>query len=225
MSGQNMQEIHEKLRKIIAPDRAALMIIDMQNDFVSSKGKMAEFGFYLGSVQETIKPIKSLLQTARALHYPVIHTSMINDVNQNPYSWYAFWGEPAVTLPRSWGAGHIDELKPQKGELTVAKYTYGAFEGTNLNTILRRKGIQTLMLAGTDLNICAGDTLHHAFALGYHVVAVSDCLASFSRIGAAHSEQLHQMGLYIVENHFGTVISSRQLITIMQAPPGVSKSE
>lgn len=225
MSDQNTSSVQEKLRKIIAPDRAALVIIDMQNDFVSAKGKMAEFGFYLGSVQAMIKPIQSLLQTARALHYPVIHTRMINDVNQNPFSWYSFWGEPAVTLPGSWGADHIEELRPQKGELTVAKYTYGAFEGTNLNTILRRKGIQTLMLAGTDLNICAGDTLHQAFALGYHVVAVSDCLASFSRIGAEHSAQLHQMGLYIVENHFGTVISSRQLIIIMQPPTGVSKSE
>jgi nicotinamidase-related amidase len=218
MSDQNTSSVQEKLRKIIAPDRAALVIIDMQNDFVSARGKMAEFGFYLGNVQATIKPIQALLQTARALDYPVIHTSMINDVNQNPFSWYTFWGEPAVTLPGSWGAEHIDELKPQKGELTVTKYTYGAFEGTNLNTILRRNGIQTLMLAGTDLNICAGDTLHHAFALGYHVVAVSDCLASFSKMGAEHSAQLHQMGLYIVENHFGTVISSRQLMAIMSQP-------
>jgi ureidoacrylate peracid hydrolase len=224
MNDQNMNEVQKKLREIIAPERAALIIVDMQNDFVSSEGKMAEFGFHLECVQETIQPIKALLQTTRKLNYPVLHTSMINDFNQNPASWYAFWGEPAVTLSGSWGAGFIDELKPQKGELIITKYTYGAFEGTNLNTILRSKGIQTLMFAGTDLNICAGDTLHQAFALGYHVVAVSDCLASFSRIGIEHSEQLHQMGLYIVENHFGTVINSQQLISIMQLPAGASKS-
>ena len=218
MNDQDMRAVQEKLRKRIAPDRAALIIVDMQNDFVSSEGKMAEFGFYLESVRETIQPIKSLLQTARALGYPVLHTSMINDLNQNPFSWYAFWGEPIVTLPGSWGAEHIGELKPQKGELIITKYTYNAFEGTNLNTILRRKGIQTLIFAGTDLNICAGDTLHHAFALGYHVVAVSDCLASFSRIGADHSAQLHQMGLYIIENHFGIVVNSQQLIAIMALP-------
>lgn len=146
MSDQNMIEVQEKLAKIITPDRAALMIVDMQNDFVSPEGKMAEFGFYLGNVRETINPIKNLLQAARALHYPVLHTSMINDVNQNPVSWFAFWGEPAVTLPGSWGADYIDELKPQKGELIITKYTYGAFEGTNLNTILRRKGIKTLIM-------------------------------------------------------------------------------
>lgn len=216
MNDQNMIEVQEKLHKIITPDRAALIIVDMQNDFVSPEGKMAEFGFYLESVRETIQPIKSLLQTARAQHYPILHTSMINDVNQNPFSWYTFWGEPMVTLPGSWGAKHIDELQPQEGELIITKYTYGAFEGTNLNTILRSKGIQTLLVAGTDLNICAGETIHQAFALGYHVLAVSDCLASFSRIGKGHSEELHKMGLYIIENHFGTVLNSQQLIEIMR---------
>ena len=68
-----------------------------------------------------------------------------------------------VTLPGSWGAEHIDELQPHEGELIITKYTYGAFEGTNLNTILRSKGIQTLLFTGTDLNICAGDTIHQAF--------------------------------------------------------------
>jgi ureidoacrylate peracid hydrolase len=222
MSDQNMGEVQITLRKIIAPDRAALIIVDMQNDFVSPEGKMAEFGFYLERVREIIHPIKSLLQTARALQYPVLHTRMLNDANQNPFSWYAFWGDPVVTLPGSWGADHIEELKPQNGELIITKYTYGAFEGTNLNTILRSKGIQTLIFTGTDLNICAGDTLHQAFALGYHVVAVSDCLASFSRIGTEHSEQLHQMGLYIVENHFGTVANSQRLTLIMQPTPGNS---
>lgn len=225
MSDQDLSVVQKKLRQIIAPDRAALIIIDMQNDFVSPEGKMAKFGSYIESVRETIQPIKALLQTARALQYLVLHTSMINDVHQNPLSWYAFWGEPTVTLPGSWGAEHIDELKPQNGELIITKYTYGAFEGTNLNTILRRKGIRTLMFAGTDLNICAGDTLHQAFALGYHVVAVSDCLASYSRIGAEHSTQLHQMGLYIIENHFGTVATSRQLIANMQPSPEASKAD
>ena len=211
-----MSDTIEKLQKIIAPDRAALIIVDMQNDFVSPKGKMAEFGFYLGSIHKTIQPIKSLLQTARAKKFTVIHTSIINDLNQNPSSWYAFWGEPAITLPGSWGAGHIEALKPTNGEIIITKYTYGAFEGTNLDTILRRKGIQTLVVVGTDLNICAGETIHQAFARGYHVVAVSDCIASFSRIGADHSVQLHQMGLYIIENHLGTIVASQELNSIMQ---------
>ena len=146
----------------------------------------------------------------------IIHTRMINDIHQNPSSWTAFWGEPAMTLPGSWGAEHIDELKPQDRELVITKYTYGAFEGTNLNTVLRCRQIQSVIVAGTDVNICAGDTIHQAFALGYHVIAVSDCLASFSRVGKQHSQQLHESGLYIIENHFGLVAASQQLIRAME---------
>jgi nicotinamidase-related amidase len=206
----------DRLREKISPVRAALIVVDMQNDFVSPKGKMAEFGFEIGSVRATIQPIRRLLDAARAVAYPIIHTRMINDLEQNPSSWYAFWGEPAVTLAGSWGAEHIEELRPLAGETVLTKYTYGAFIGTNLDTVLRRRRIETLMVAGTDLNICAGDTLHQAFALGYHIVAVSDCLACFSRIGRQHADQLREMGIYLIENHFGTAVSSVQLIEIMK---------
>ena len=103
----------------------------------------------------------------------------------------------------------------REGETVLVKYTYGAFTGTNLDTILRRTGIETVLVTGTDLNICAGDTLHQAFAMGYHVVAVSDCLACFSRKGRQHAEQLGEMGLYLVENHFGLVAESERLIGLM----------
>ena len=204
-----------RLEERISPERAALLVVDMQNDFVSPDGKMAQFGFEIGSVRETIEPIRRLLDAARSLGYRVIHTSMINDIDQNPPSWYAFWGDPVITLPGSRGAEHIEELRPLKGELVLAKYTYGAFIGTNLDTVLRRLDVHTIMVTGTDLNICAGDTIHQAFAVGYHVVAVSDCLACFSRIGREHAEQLRAMGLYLIENHFGTAVDSTTLVELM----------
>jgi len=77
------------------------------------------------------------------------------------------------------------------------------------------RGIDTLVAAGTDLNICAGDTLHHAFALGYHVVAVGDCLACFSKRDRRHAEQLKEAGLYLVENHYGLVARSEEIIRII----------
>ena len=203
------------LEERINPERAALLVVDMQNDFVSPDGKMAQFGFEIKSVRETIEPIRRILDMARSLGYPVIHTSMINDIKQNPQSWYAFWGEPVITLPGSWGAEHIEELRPLKGEVVLVKYTYGGFIGTNLDTILRRLDVQTIMVAGTDLNICAGDTMHQAFAVGYHVVAVSDCLACFSRIGREHAEQLKAMGLYLIENHYGIAVDSTTLVEVM----------
>ena len=156
------------------------------------------------------------IEPARSSGYPIIHTSMINDIRQNPPSWYAFWGDPVITLPGSWGAEHIEELRPREGESVLTKYTYGAFIGTNLDTMLRRLEVRTILVTGTDLNICAGDTLHQAFAVGYHVVAVSDCLACFSRIDREHAEQLKDMGLYLIDNHFGITLDSATLIEVMK---------
>jgi len=204
------------LQERIHPDRTVLLVVDMQNDFVSPEGKMAQFGFEIGSVRETIEPIRKVLEAARSLGYPIIHTSMINDIQQNPPSWHAFWGDPVITLPGSWGAEYIEELRPRAGEPVLSKYTYGAFIGTNLDTMLRRLNVRTILVTGTDLNICAGDTMHQAFAVGYHVVAVSDCLACFSRIGREHAEQLKAMGLYLVENHFGIAVDSKTLIEILK---------
>ena len=213
----DQKTLTDKLRERLNSARAAFLFIDMQNDFVSPEGKMASFGFEIGEVQDSVEPMRRLLEAARAGGYLVIHTAVINELGQNSAAWTAFWGEPAVTLPGSWGAVHIEELAPAKNEPVIVKYAYGAFVGTNLDTMLRSRGIDTLVVAGTDLNICAGDTLHHAFALGYSVVGVSDCLACFSRHDREHARQLKEAGLYLIENHYGLVASSDQIIRIISA--------
>jgi len=205
----------DTLRERLNTARAAFLFIDMQNDFVSPQGKMASFGFEIGEVRDSIEPTRRLLEAARGGGYLVIHTAVINELGQNSAAWTAFWGEPTVTLPGSWGAAHIEELAPAEGEPLIVKYAYGAFVGTNLDTMLRSRGINTLVVAGTDLNICAGDTLHHAFALGYHVVGVSDCLACFSKRDRQHAQQLKETGLYLIENHYGLVAQSYEIIRMI----------
>jgi nicotinamidase-related amidase len=211
----DQQSVTDTLRERLDAARAAFLFIDMQNDFVSPKGKMAGFGFEIGEVRDSVEPMRRLLEAARASGFLVVHTAVINELGQNSAAWTAFWGEPTVTLPGSWGAAHIDELAPAEGEPLIVKYAYGAFVGTNLDTMLRSRGIETVVVAGTDLNICAGDTLHHAFALGYNVVGVADCLACFSKHDRNHARQLKEAGLYLIENHYGLVASSDQIIQII----------
>ncbi|MCR4392444.1 MAG: cysteine hydrolase, partial [Candidatus Acetothermia bacterium] len=179
----------------LRPGAAALVIVDMQNDFVSPEGKMAALGFALADVATIVAPLGRLLAAARDAGLLVVHTRMLNDRAQNSPSWYAFWGEPVV-----------------------AKYGYGAFLGTNLDTILRRAGVQTVIVAGTGPEICAGDTLRQAFAFGYHVVAVADCLASFSRAGRAMNQDLKRAALYTIENHYGLVTTADALARLWQEP-------
>jgi len=196
------------------PDRrrTALVIVDMQNDFVSSAGAMARFGFDVSDVQAIVAALGRLLDAARQAGVPVFHTRMVNDVRRNAPSWTAFWGDPAVTLPGAWGAEFIPSLTALPTEIVVDKYGYGAFTGTSLETALRALGVDTVVVAGTGPNICSGDTMHQAFALGFHVIAVSDCLACFSRLGRDHSAKMKEVGLYVIENHYGRVMESADIL-------------
>jgi ureidoacrylate peracid hydrolase len=196
-------------------DRTAFVFIDMQNDFGSQKGKMAEFGFEIGAVGESVAPARTLLDAARAGGYFIVHTAVINEIGQNSAAWTSFWGRPAVTLAGSWGAAHVDALTPRAGEAVIVKYAYDAFVGTNLDTMLRSRGIDTLVFSGADLNICVADTVHHAFALGYRVVGVADCLSCFSRRDRRHAEQLKEAGLYLIQNHYGVVAQSTEIVEII----------
>jgi nicotinamidase-related amidase len=203
------------LRERLRSGHAAFLFIDLQNDFSSPKGKMAEFGFDLSMVRESVGPTLRLLEAARAAGFLVVHTAMINEAGQHSAAWNAFWGPPSVTLAGSWGAAHVDELAPKAGEPVIVKYAYGAFVGTNLDTMLRSRGIDTLVIAGADLNICVGDTFHHAFALGYNIVGAADCLTCFSKRGRGHAEQMKDAGLYLIENHYGIVSKSEEIIGII----------
>jgi ureidoacrylate peracid hydrolase len=195
----------------LAPDRAALLLVDMQNDFVSPQGRMAQYGFDVSDVGAIVAPLSRLLAAARRAGVLVVHTRMVNDAALNAPSWHDFWGEPTVALPGTWGAAHVEALAPLPTEIVIEKFGYGAFFGTNLDTVLRRAGTRTTVVAGTGPGICAGETLHQAFALGYHVVAVSDGLASFSVRESAYNQTLTETALYTVEHHYGRVMTSEEL--------------
>jgi len=200
------------------PRTTALLVVDMQNDFVSSDGAMARFGFDTADVRAAVAPMVRLLEGARQASVRVVHTKMVNDVRRNAVSWTAFWGDPAVTVPGTWGASFVPELEPHSDEIVIEKYGYGAFLGTSLDITLRAVGVETIVVCGTGPNICSGDTMHEAFALGFHVVAVSDALASFSRDGCEQNRKLKDVGLYVVANHYGRVMRSEEVLRAWGQP-------
>jgi ureidoacrylate peracid hydrolase len=201
----------------IALERCAILLVDMQNDFVSEEGKMASFGFDLSGVEEIVPRLMVFLNEARRKGAFVIHTRVINDASQNPPSWYAFWGPPGVTLEGSWGAEFAPGFEPAEDEPVVTKYAYGAFTGTNLDTILRRRDVASLIVTGTGPSICSGDTMHDGFARGYHIVAVRDCLASFTVRDPTFTQLVHDVAMYIIEHHYGKVVLSDEIVRVWEA--------
>ena len=95
--------------------------------------------------------------------------------------------------------------------MIVTKHRYGAFEGTDLDLVLRSRGIRTVIMTGVATNVCVETTARQAFLKDYYVVFTSDCSAPFSQAA-------HDATLYNIDQFFGEVVTSEQ---IMACWPGV----
>lgn len=175
------------LAEKLLPAQAALLVVDMVNDFAHPDGKAArEGGRPLEHIRAIIPAIATLLDDARragALVAHVQHTTLPDDMSSSgpwvdarlnaPYS------AVEVCLAGTWGQEVIQELTPLAGEAVVQKHRYGGFHGTNLDLILRSAGIQTVVCCGASTNVCVEATAREAFARDYYVVLPGDACGSW----------------------------------------------
>jgi nicotinamidase-related amidase len=163
-------KISEEKEVVLNPKESALIIVDMQNDFVRKEGKLC-----VPSAQETVPRIQSVLQKARSSGALVVYTQdwhMKNDPE------FRIWGEHA--LAGSWGAEIIDELKPKEDEFVIRKYRYDAFFESALDYVLRVKNIKNVVVTGTVANICVLHTAGSAALRWYNVVLVKDGISAMN---------------------------------------------
>ncbi|MDT7875716.1 isochorismatase [Sulfolobus sp. SCGC AB-777_L09] len=150
------------------PKDTALLIVDMQNDFVRKEGKL-----YVPKAEETIPAIRRLIDKARQASALVIYTQ---DWHMKDDPEFKIWGEHA--LAGTWGAEIVDELKPEKDDFIIKKYRYDAFFETPLDYILRVKNIKNVIVTGTVANICVLHTAGSAALRWYNVVMVKDGISA-----------------------------------------------
>jgi nicotinamidase-related amidase len=150
--------------------RTALIVGDMQNDFVKEGGTLVVPG-----AEETIQPIRALLDLARRSGMKVVFTQDTH--NEGDPEW-EIWGEHC--REGSWGWQVVDELAPREDEATVRKPRYDAFYGTQLEHMLRQWGVDTLIICGTVANICVFYTAAGAAMRWFKVVVAKDCISSFN---------------------------------------------
>jgi nicotinamidase-related amidase len=167
-----------KVQKVeLRPSDTALLIVDMQNDFVDPKGAL-----FVPSSRNTIEPIRRLITKFREAGALVIYTQ---DWHMKDDPEFKIWGVHAVA--GTWGAEIIDELKPEKDDILIKKYRYDAFFETPLDYVLRVKGIRNLVVVGTVANICVLHTAGSAALRWYNVVVPEDgisALTEFDQIAA-----------------------------------------
>ncbi len=170
--------------------RAALLVIDMLNDFIRHEGALP-----VPQAEDIIEPIKNLIHEFRKLGNPVIY---ICDTHRGTDREFEVWGTHAVE--GTWGAQVIDELKPEAGEPVIKKRRFSGFYGTDLDLTLRELGVSTLVATGVLTNICVMYTVTDARQLGYEVYVASDGVA-------AVSEDMHRFALKQMEEVTGAVIA------------------
>lgn len=178
------------------------IFIDFQNDFCDPEGVAGQRGCDLSGVQVAVDNAARLLAWCREAGVPVIHTRHMTErygLSDSP-SWTAFTnrsGNGTVTLRDSWGAEHLRELKPLDTELVVEKYRSSAFHGTKLDSLLRIRGIEHLVVCGVLAEGCVDATVRDGLHNDYFVSVVTDAVAS-------HSAVIYSSYLTIAQARYGT---------------------
>src|ERR1700740_1724387 len=173
------------------PARASLVIIDMQRDFLEPGGFGAALGNDVSLLRRTIEPTRSLLERARAGGLTIIHTREGHrpDLADLPPAKKAR-GKLAAGIRDPGPMGRIlvrgepghdisPELSPQPGEPVVDKPGKGAFHATDLDAMLKNRGIVQLIVRGVTTEVCVNTTVREANDRGYDCLVVTDCVGSY----------------------------------------------
>ncbi|WP_167752756.1 cysteine hydrolase family protein [Pusillimonas caeni] len=185
-------------------DRMALLVIDLQNDFCSPDGYLAQRrGYKVDHVKGVLPNIRLLIRQARAAGTPIVWIRSHYDFKYINEAFMAKRGEEGCCLENTWGADFYEE-HPAEGDIIVDKHSFSGFHGTNLDDILRQHGVKTLIVTGVATNVCVDSTLRDGFFRGYHIVLVGDAVGSNSQTG-------HDGTLATVNNNIGTVAPTAEV--------------
>jgi nicotinamidase-related amidase len=216
------------------PARVALVIIDMQRDFVQPGGFGETLGNDVSLLAAVVPPLQALLAAARAANIMIIHTREGHrpDLADAPPAKIER-GAPSQRIGdmSAMGrilvrgeAGHdiIPELYPLPGEPVIDKPGKGAFYATDLHAILRHRQIDTLVVCGVTTEVCVHTTVREANDRGYRCVVPSDCCGSYF-------PEFHAVGLKMISAQggiFGWVSHSEPLIAALNtlAPIAIQQS-
>ena len=185
--------------------RSALIIVDMQKDFLHPDGYVAhrarenpnstvDMPFLIGAIPQAARLAAAFRQAGR----PVVYLAHVVKPDYSDAQ-FPYWrlglprgGDRTFIVEGSWGAQIVDDLEPQDGEHVVIKKGFSGFANTPLDTILRRMGVNTCVVAGVITSVCVSSTVRGAVEHNYRMIVVEDAVADRNR--EAHEAEIKTLG-------------------------------
>src|SRR5215468_12219625 len=171
---------------MIDPATTAVVLIEYQNEFTSKGGVLHGAVEKVMSETNMLANTVSLVEWARkhgiaVMHIPITFAPGYGEISKHPYGILKGVVDGKAFVKGTWGAAIVDQLAPAEGDIVIeGKRGLDTFASTNLDFILRSKGIQTLVLGGFLTNCCVESTMRSGYENGYQVVTLQDCVAATS---------------------------------------------
>ncbi|MAL73331.1 MAG: pyrimidine utilization protein B [Alteromonas sp.] len=208
------------------PAETAVIVVDLQNAYTSKNGYLDKAGFDVSTTAPVIENTTKVLETARAAGMPVVFLQNGWDADYKEAggpgspNWYksnalkTMRKQPelkgSLLAKGTWDYALVDALKPQDGDIIIPKTRYSGFYNTNLDSMLRARGIRNLVFTGIATNVCVESTLRDGFHLEYFGVVLAD--AAYQ----AGPPDIHEASLFNIQTFFGWVSTTAQFCEVFE---------